>query len=310
MKHQVKHQGMIVNLRSVTCVKKGIEYTGWQVLDYSGGTSTDCPSRPARCCVHPCEALGLPRARSWLSPPLIGKGVFGALTIMKADPAPSASADPSDKQAISAARPSLGCWLVFAAAIFVSVCIHELGHCAIVWLRGYPAIPTPAKEYILKPLPEGVQNQMALGGIMGSVIALVAASVWVHRRPGAISSSILAGAMTAPGFYTLRFILAGRGHDGTEFQEAQAALGLSYAGHVVDWLFASLVVAATVFWFWRTRARPTPKLVVRLVVGAIAALVMLALLQSINNRVFDPIFERNPSHDRPASGAALGNVAS
>ncbi len=64
-----------------------------------------------------------------------------------------------------------------------------------------------------------------------------------------------------------------------------------YAGHGVDWLFVSLFVGAAVFWFWRTRARPTPKLAVRLVVGAIAAFVMLALLQSINNRVFDPLFE-------------------
>jgi CHASE2 domain-containing sensor protein len=54
-------------------------------------------------------------------------------------------------------------------------------------------------------------------------------------------------------------------------------------------------VAASVFWFWRTRARPTPKLVVRLVVGAIAAMVTLALLQSINNRVFDPLLEPKPS---------------
>jgi hypothetical protein len=51
-----------------------------------------------------------------------------------------------------------------------------------------------------------------------------------------------------------------------------------------------LFVAVTVFWFWRTRAHPTPKLVIRLVVGAIAALVMLGLLQSINNKVFDPLF--------------------
>ncbi len=215
---------------------------------------------------------------------------------MKADPASSVRADPTDKRVpvMTAAWPSWTCWLVFAAAFVASVYVHELGHCTVVWLHGYPAIPTPAKEYILKPLPGGIQNQMALGGIVGSVIALVAASLWLHLRPGATSSSVLAGAMTAPGFYTLRFILAGRGHDATEFQEAQAALGLSYAGHGVDWLFVSLFVVATIFWFWRTRARPTPKLLVRLVVGAVAALVLLALLQSINNRVFDPLLEPKP----------------
>jgi hypothetical protein len=238
---------------------------------------------------------------------LIGKGAFGAIPAMKTDPASSVRADFAEQPApvTLAARPSRACWLVFAAAMVASVFIHELGHCTVPWLHGYPAIPTPAKEYILKPLPEGVQNQMALGGIVGSVIALLAASLWLHLRPSAISSSMLAGAMTAPGFYTFRFVLAGRGHDGTEFQEAQAALGLSYAGHGVDWLFVSLFVAAAVFWFWRRRARPTPRLVVGLVVGAIAAFVMLALLQSINNRVFDPLFEPKPSQNRPpASGSS------
>ncbi len=226
---------------------------------------------------------------------------------MKADPGPSVRDDLTDKQAAvtTAARSSWACWLLFAAAILASVFIHELGHCTVPWLHGYPAIPTPAKEYILKPLPEGIQNQMALGGIIGSVLALVAASLWLHLRHGAISSSILAGAMTAPGFYTLRFILAGRGHDATEFQEAQAALGLSYPGHGVDWLFVSLFVVATVFWFWRTRARPTPRLVARLVVGSIAALVFLALLQTINNRVFDPLFEPKPPQDRPSASSNI-----
>ncbi len=231
---------------------------------------------------------------------------------MKADPASSVTADILDKdeRVKSAAQSSRACWFIFAAAIVASIFVHELGHCAVPWLHGYPAIPTPAKEYLLKPLPEGLQNQMALGGILGSVVALVAASVWVHFRRGAISSSILAGAMTAPGFYSLRFVLAGRGHDGTEFQEAQAALGLSYAGHGVDWLFVSLFVLVTVFWFWRTRAQPTLRLVVRLVVGAIAALVFLALLQTINNRVFDPLLEPKPSpSQRPANVTMAGTQA-
>jgi hypothetical protein len=219
---------------------------------------------------------------------------------MKADPASSVRADTSDNQAqvALAPRPSRVCWLVFAAAIVVSVFVHELGHCTVVWLQGYPAVPTPAKEYILKPLPEGFQNQMALGGIAGSVAALFAASLCLHIRPGAISSSMLAGAITPPGFYTLRFILAGRGHDATEFQEAQAALGLSYSGHAVDWLFISLFAIATAFWFWRTRARPTLRLLARLIAGAVAALVVLILLQSINNKVFDPLFEAKPSQNR------------
>jgi hypothetical protein len=223
--------------------------------------------------------------------------------MMKADPASSVMAATERGMPVTlAARPSRTSWLPFAAAIVVSMFLHELGHCTASWLHGYPAIPTPAEEYILEPLPEGVQNQMALGGIIGSVLALVAASFWLHVRPSAISSSILAGTLTPPGFYTLRFILAGRGHDATEFQEAQAALGLSYDGHGVDWLFVSLFAIMTVFWFWRTRTRPTLRFVVRLVVGAMIALLILVLLQSINNTVFDPLFELKSSqtgHQQP-----------
>lgn len=191
-------------------------------------------------------------------------------------------------------HPSLS-WLLFVAAIAGSFFVHELGHCTVAWLHGYPAIPTPAKEYILKPIPETVQRQVALGGILGSVTALLAGVFWLHRHDTAASSALLAGAMTAPGFYTLRFILAGRGHDATEFQEAQAALGLSYSGHAADWLFVSLFVLASVFWFLRTRTRPTPWLVGRLFAGAIAALVVVVLLQSVNNAVFDPLFQSRHS---------------
>ena len=130
-----------------------------------------------------------------------------------------------------------------------------------------------------------------LGGILGSVATLLAAAFGLDRHPAATGSALLAGAMTSPGFYTLRFILAGRGHDATEFQDAQAALGLSYAGHAADWLFVGLFAMATVFWFWRTGARPTPWLLGRLAVGAVAALTALVLLQSINNAVFDPLFQ-------------------
>jgi hypothetical protein len=193
-------------------------------------------------------------------------------------------------------------WVVFTCAIVVSFFIHEMGHCAVAWLYGYPAIPTPAKEYILKPLPEAVQYQVALGGILGSVAALLAGAFWLHLRPTASRSALLAGAMTAPGFYTLRFILAGRGHDGTEFQEAQAALGLRYSGHAIDWLFVGLFVLATLFWFWRTGARPTPRLAGRLIVGALGALIVAVLLQSINNAVFDPLFQSKPKQNHLLTG--------
>jgi hypothetical protein len=49
----------------------------------------------------------------------------------------------------------------------------------------------------------------------------------LHSSNWRLKSRLFSGALTAPGFYSLRFVLAGRGHDATEFQEAQVALGLS-----------------------------------------------------------------------------------
>lgn len=42
---------------------------------------------------------------------------------------------------------------ILAGAIVASVFIHEIGHCCIAWINGCPAVPTPAKEYFLTPLP-------------------------------------------------------------------------------------------------------------------------------------------------------------
>jgi hypothetical protein len=158
------------------------------------------------------------------------------------------------------------------------------------WLHGVPAVPTFAKEYILGPLTEVAQNQMALGGLVGTVAALLAAGTWHNRRPGAMRSALLAGTLVLPGFYALRFFLAGRGHDGTEFQEAQAALGLSYAGHAMDWLFVGLFVVAGMFWFWRTRPPLNLRLAVRLAAGAVVGLAVLVFVQVGNNAMFDRFF--------------------
>src|SRR5690242_12735855 len=77
----------------------------------------------------------------------------------------------------SATQPSASwqrTWTVFICAIVGSLFMHEIGHCVVAWLHGYIAIPTPAKEYVLHPLPDSLQTQVALGGILGSVAALVA----------------------------------------------------------------------------------------------------------------------------------------
>lgn len=181
-------------------------------------------------------------------------------------------------------------WGIFICAILGSFFIHEIGHCAVAWFHGYSAVPTPMKEYVFGSVPQQVQNQVALGGIIGSVAALLAVAFWLNAKAGPIGSALFAGAMTAPGFYTLRFILAGRGHDGAEFQEAQAALGLTYSGHAIDWLFVVLFAAASAFWLWRTRPALTFRLVGRLLAGSAVALLVLVLVQSVNNAVFDRLF--------------------
>ena len=187
------------------------------------------------------------------------------------------------------ARPRL--WLVFASAIVASVFVHEIGHCVVAWCFGCPAIPTPAKEYLLRPLPAGAQTQVALGGIIGTLAVLVGVLSWVLRKPTPLRSALLAGAVTLPGFYTLRFLLAGRGHDATEFQEAQAAMGFSYSGHSLDWMFLGLFLVTAMLWFWRTRPSLTRRLGCRLVIGTLVALILLVVLQSVNNMVFDPLFQ-------------------
>jgi hypothetical protein len=179
-----------------------------------------------------------------------------------------------------------------AGAIVASLYVHEVGHCLVAWLNGCPAIPTLANEYLLRPVSPAVQNWVALGGIVGSVVSLGAALAWFWRKPGRRQSAILAGTMAVPGFYVLRFVLAGRGHDATEFQEAQTALGFTYAGHAVDWLFVSLFVLAAALWFWRMRPRLTLRLAARLLLGSLAALMVLVALQVVNNLVFNPLFYR------------------
>jgi hypothetical protein len=183
-------------------------------------------------------------------------------------------------------------WLTLAAAVVGGVFLHEIGHCVVAWLHGYVAIPTPAKEYLLASPSPGAQNLISLGGVVGSVVALLGAMAWLRRRPDTVRSALLAGALTLPGAYVLRFWLAGRGHDGNEFQEAQAAVGLSPAGHALDWFFVGLFVTAAASWVWHTRPRLSFGLAGRLLLGAVAALFVLIVLQVVNNAVFDPLLQR------------------
>lgn len=72
-------------------------------------------------------------------------------------------------------------WLIFAGSILGSAYLHELGHCLPAWVQGYPAIHTPAKEYILAAVTDPVQRAIALGGVLGSVLAFLGA-LWLYFK--------------------------------------------------------------------------------------------------------------------------------
>lgn len=192
-------------------------------------------------------------------------------------------------------------WLFFACSTFGSTYVHEIGHCIPAWANGYAAVPTPAKEYILAVVPDSVQQAIALGGVVGTILALCGA-VWLYFiSQTARASAVLGGTLIGPLFYVVRFLGAGRGHDGTEFQEAQAALGFSPSGHALDWFFLAMWIATAVAWLWRSRTRPGVSLLRRCLHGAALGLVLLVGLQATNNVIFDPFFDHQSRASRQGS---------
>jgi len=185
-------------------------------------------------------------------------------------------------------------WLVFAGSALGSAYLHELGHCIPAWAHGYPAVPTPAKEYVLAAVTDPVQRAIALGGILATVLAFLGALCIYFKSRAARASAILAGTLMVPFFYVVRFFVAGRGHDATEFQEAQAALGLSYSGHALDWFFLTAWIAIALVWLLKSRTRPGRPLLWKCLLGAALGVVLLAGLQVTNNMIFDPIFGHKP----------------
>ena len=120
------------------------------------------------------------------------------------------------------------------------------------------------------------------------VEVLGAAALYFWRKPCSDREAILAGAFLPLGLYTLRFLLVGRGHDGTEWQAAQAALGLPPAGHAIDLFFLFLLNAGLVI--WGIRRRPRQSSLLGLVTLAMFGIILLIGLQAGNNAVFDRLF--------------------
>jgi hypothetical protein len=179
-------------------------------------------------------------------------------------------------------------WGAYFVTLLFANFFHELGHCIPAWTHGYSAIPTPAKEYLLSSIPLELINYVSLGGIINSLTFSVLTVLYYLKSSGKYNSAVLAGGIAMPAIYTLRFILSGRGHDGTEFQEAQLALGLNYSGHFVDWLFLSILILGTAAWV--IKSKPSIEIFGRLLIGAILSITFIVLLQKLNNSIFDPIF--------------------
>jgi glucan phosphoethanolaminetransferase (alkaline phosphatase superfamily) len=152
-----------------------------------------------------------------------------------------------------------------------------------------------------------VQRAIALGGILGSVLTFLGA-LWLYfKSPVAKASAILAGTLTTPLFYVVRFLVVGRGHDATEFQEAQAALGLSYSGHALDWFFLIALIAIALIWLLKSRTRPGLHLLWKCLKGAALGVLLLAGLQMTNNMIFDPIFEHKQRNSAQGSEEAAAS---
>ncbi len=166
------------------------------------------------------------------------------------------------------------------AFIFVATCIggcyfHEIGHAAFGWAQGISVLPTPAKEYILRAEVDWNQQAwISLGGVAATVLLVLGVILWQSGTRGSGGDAVLAGALVAPFAYTVRFSLAGRGHDGLEWQAAQSALGVNPTGHVVDVLFLCILSAGVFVWGFRRRRSMRPTLLIKAVGLAVAGLVL------------------------------------
>jgi len=186
-------------------------------------------------------------------------------------------------------RTELKIWSVYFLTVLISIYFHEIGHCIPAWIEGVSAIPTLAKEYIMEEIPYTLKQNISLGGLIATVLFSLIIILWYLLKSSKYGSAILAGAIAVPGLYTLRFLLVGRGHDATEFQEVQSALGLNYSGHSLDWILLILTLVGVAAWIFKSK--PGYKIIVRLLIGLILTMIIIGGLQELNNAIFDPIFQ-------------------
>lgn len=179
-------------------------------------------------------------------------------------------------------------WALYFVFVLLAIFVHELGHSVAAWVMGYKSIPTFAKAYPLETIPPHAEQYISLGAIAGNIIFAAAAVYLFFKSAYKYKAVVLAAAIASPGVYSILFLFKGRGHDGTEFQEAQAAMGFSYSGHSADFLFLFMFIAGLVMLSYKLKI--TFKIAGLFLVGVILTFIFIVALQIINNRVFDPLF--------------------
>lgn len=108
--------------------------------------------------------------------------------------------------------------LLFSGSLIAGVYLHEIGHAVAGWVNGVAIVPTPAKEYILQlELDWSKEIWIALGGVIGTTVAALAAALYFWRQPCSDREAVLAGAFLPLDVYTLRFLLVGGSHDAAEW---------------------------------------------------------------------------------------------
>lgn len=204
-------------------------------------------------------------------------------------------------------KSSAKIWAIYFFAVLMSIFIHEIGHCLVAWIYGFRAIPTPAKEYPIDNIPIELQKYVALGGIAGTLFVFVIGTTLYLRSPNKLNSALFAASISSPAMYNILFLLKGRGHDATEFQDAQLAIGAAYSGHLLDWIFMVLSIVAIAIWIGLKR--PSLNAIPKIAVAAIITFIFIAALQKINNSVFDPLFEPKSIHGRGNSNLMRHSTA-
>jgi hypothetical protein len=191
--------------------------------------------------------------------------------------------------------------LIFVGVCIVGVYLHEIGHAVAGWVQGIPVFPTPAKEYVLQDQVEWRQKiWISLGGVAGTALLVLGTLLWYARERRPVADAVLAGVLLPPCLYTVCFLVAGRGHDGLEWQEAQSALGVAPAGHVVDILFLCLFLAGSAAWVVRRRSSLRLASIVRVAGLALGGIALLIVLQVTNNALFDRFFVETTTVNVPA----------